>query len=179
MFGAMLPPLPPIMRFVHRATAFWMVAFVSWLAALHAGDMPLEGESLGKLKLGQTASQTTALVGKPESKGKDTLWEATGEWVQEWRFKSAGLKLNMASESKGGAKTLASITATASCKLVTARGIQIGSSIADVTKAYGKFHDKEQSIAGKTFVAGSVYGGVIFTFKDGKVSEIFIGAAAE
>jgi len=28
-------------------------------------------------------------------------------------------------------------------------------------------------------VAGSVYGGVIFTFTGGKVSRIFIGAAAE
>ena len=43
----------------------------------------------------------------------------------------------------------------------------------------GKVRDKEQSVPGATFVAGSVYGGVIFTFTGGKVSRIFIGAAAE
>jgi hypothetical protein len=34
-------------------------------------------------------------------------------------------------------------------------------------------------VAGKTFVAGSVYGGVIFQFEKGREAEIFIGAAAE
>jgi len=32
---------------------------------------------------------------------------------------------------------------------------------------------------GKIFVAGSIYGGAIFNLKDGKVVQIFIGAAAE
>src|SRR4051812_47329402 len=86
---------------------------------------------------------------------------------------------DMASDAKNGAKTVATITATAPCALETARGIRIGSSIAEVTKAYKKVQDKEQSVAGKSFVAGSIYGGVIFSFKDGKVSQIFIGAAAE
>lgn len=142
-------------------------------------DKLLEGESLGKITLGLKADQLAALVGKPDFKGKDTLWAATGEWVQEWRFKGAGLALNMASESKGGAKTVASITGTPPCKLATARGIRIGSSEAEATKAYRDVRDPEQSVAGQTFVAGSIYGGVIFTLKDGKVVQVFIGAAAE
>lgn len=146
---------------------------------LLAEDRLLEGEFLGKITLGQKADQLIALLGKPEGKGKDTLWEATGEWVQEWRFDAQGLKLNMASEAKGGAKQVSSITATSPSKLATARGIQIGSSEAEVRKAYQNVEDKEQSIVGETFVAGSIYGGVIFTFKEGKVVRIFIGAAAE
>jgi hypothetical protein len=35
------------------------------------------------------------------------------------------------------------------------------------------------SISYQTFVAGSIYGGLIFTFAQGYVSEIFLGAAAE
>ena len=58
-----------------------------------------------------------------------------GEWVQEWRFKAQGLTLNMASQSKGGAKTVLAITAEAPSKLATARGIRIGSTIAEMTKA--------------------------------------------
>lgn len=147
--------------------------------ALAADGKLLENEALGEIKLGQKAEELTALIGKPDRKGKDVEWEAIGEWVQEWRFKSQGLTLNMASESKGGAKTVLSISAEAPSKLATKRGIHIGSTIAEVTKAYAKVHDKEQSVPGETFVAGSIYGGVIFTFTGGKVSQIFIGAAAE
>ena len=162
-------------RFVFLA----LFAIATCLTASGADDKFLENEALGKIKLGQKAADLTALIGKADSKGRDTEWAATGEWVQEWRFKSQGLTLNLGSESKGGAKTVLSITATAPSKLTTARGIHIGSTIADVTKVYRDVQDKEQSEPGKTFVAGSVYGGVIFTFRQGKVSQIFIGAAAE
>jgi hypothetical protein len=85
----------------------------------------------------------------------------------------------MASAKKGGAKRLLSITATPPCKLSTARGIHIGSSLKEVSKAYGDVQEKEQSRPGESFVAGSLFGGIIFDLKQGKVSEIFIGAAAE
>lgn len=167
------------MNSIRRSIVFSFVAIATVFSAHGADDDFLEHETLGKLKLGQKAAEVTALTGKPDSKGKDTEWAATGEWVQEWKFKSQGLKINMASESKGGAKTISSITAQAPCKLATARGIHVGSTITEVTKAYRDVQDKEQSESGKTFVAGSVYGGVIFTFADGKVSQIFVGAAAE
>lgn len=154
-------------------------AIATVFTAIGADEKALENEALGKLKLGQKAADVAALIGKPDSKAKDTEWAATGEWVQEWTFKSQGLTLDMASGSKGGAKTVLTITAEAPCKLATARGIHLGSTVAEVTKAYRDMHDKEQSEDGKTFVAGSVYGGVIFTFTGGKVSQIFIGAAAE
>ena len=167
------------MQDTRRILILAIFAIVTCLHALGAGDKSLEKEALGKIKLEQKAADVTALIGKPDSKGKDADWDAIGEWVQEWRFKSQGLTLNMSSKSKAGAKTVLTITATAPSKLATARGIHIGSTIAEVTKAYGRFHDKEQSEPGKTFVAGSIYDGVIFTFTEGKVSQIFIGAAAE
>lgn len=136
-------------------------------------------DSLGELKLGLKADEVLKILGKPASKGKDVEWEAIGEYVQEWNFPDQGIHLNMASLKKGGAKKILTITASAPSKLATARGITIGSPEAAVKKAYGNVRDKEQSVAGKTFVAGSIYGGVIFQFKGGKVSEIFIGAAAE
>jgi len=134
---------------------------------------------LGELKLGLKADEVLKILGKPASKGKDVEWEAIGEYVQEWNFPDQGIHLNMASLKKGGAKKILTITAAAPSKLATARGITIGSPEAAVKKAYGNVRDKEQSVAGKTFVAGSIYGGVIFQFKNGQVSEIFIGAAAE
>ena len=139
----------------------------------------LEGERLGKLKLGQSAAEVITLLGEPKGRGKETEWAATGEWVQEWRYPAQGLTLNLAATSAGGDKTLLSVSATAPCQLATARGLRIGSPAGEVAKAYGPVEDKEQSVPGESFVAGSVYGGVIFTLREGKVAAIFLGAAAE
>ncbi len=80
---------------------------------------------------------------------------------------------------KGGAKTILNITAEAPCKLATSRGIQIGSTEEALAKSYRDVQNKEASEPGKFFVAGSLYGGVMFHLEDGKVAQIFIGAAAE
>jgi hypothetical protein len=167
------------MRSLHLYSACWFATLAACVTTLRAEEKLIEDESLGKITLQMKADPLAACIGKPEGKDKDVMWEAIGEWVQEWRYPAQGLKLNMASEKKGGAKRVQSITANAPCQLATKRGIKIGSSIAEVTKAYKNVQDKEQSEPGKTFVAGSVYGGVIFTFKDGKVVQIFVGAAAE
>lgn len=175
----MNPDLQRLIRSTRQIFILAAFAIVACCKALGADDGWVENEALGKIKLGRKAGELVALIGKPDSKGKETEWDAIGEWVQEWRFKAQGLTLHMGSEAKGGAKSVLTITAEAPSKLATARGIRIGSTIAEVTKAYGKVQDKEGSEPGKTFVAGSVYGGVIFTFTGGKVSRIFIGAAAE
>lgn len=146
---------------------------------LQAVGSDVSSEGLGKLALDQKAGVVLEILGEPKSKGADVLMEATGEWVQEWAFPEQGLMLMMGSTDKGGAKTVWSITADGKCELATERGVRIGSSEAEVKKAYGKVYNAEESRAGETFVAGSVYGGVIFELEKGKVAGIFIGAAAE
>lgn len=147
--------------------------------SLRAEDDLSQDESLGNLKLGQKAATVIKELGEPKSKGENQLWEATGEWVQEWHYPAKGLSFHMASEKEKGAKTLLSITATEKCTLATSKQIKIGSTEEEVRKAYAKLENKEEGKPGETLVAGSIYGGVIFTFKKGKVVEIFIGAAAE
>jgi predicted small secreted protein len=146
---------------------------------LQAVGSDVSSEGLGKLALDQKAAVVLELLGEPKSKGADVLMEATGEWVQEWAFPEQGLTVMMGSTEKGGAKTVWSITADGKCQLATERGVRIGSSEAEVRRAYEKFYNAEESRAGETLVAGSVYGGVIFEFEKGKVAGIFIGAAAE
>lgn len=163
-----------------RAMKRWLLGLlVAWVLPLHAVEVSVDQEAFGKLALGQKAEAVVALLGKPESKGRDVMWEAIGERVQEWKYPAQGLILNMASGTKGGAKTVYSISASAGCPLATARGIRIGSTEAEVRKAYGKVEDRESGVRGESFVAGSVYGGVIFQLAKGKVTGIFIGAAAE
>ena len=160
------------------ATLLVLVALAIFSPAV-AAEKSVTAEPLGKIALGQKADDILKLLGKPGSKGADRLMEATGEWVQEWKFPALGLELGMGSTKKGTGKTVSSITAKGACKLSTARGISIGSPVAVVRKAYEKIEEKQQGRTGEVFVAGSVYDGVIFTLKSGKVSEIFIGAAAE
>jgi len=166
------------MKTILRISLRWLVVLGLGVNSLGAEEM-FEGESLGKLKLGQRADVVAKVLGKPDSKGEQVLWEAIGEWVEEGRYPEQGVTLAMCSKKKEGAKTVLNISAEAPCKLATSRGIKIGSSEADVAKAYAKERSKEESVAGQLFVAGSVYGGVIFTIEKGKVVQIFIGAAAE
>ena len=105
-------------------------------------------------------------------------WEAAGLYVQQWDYPELGLVLHMAAEKKDGVQTVFMIKATKRCKLSTTHGIKIGSTEKEVVKAYGDLRGDE-SEAGKTFIAGSTVGGVIFGLKEGKVVEIFIGAASE
>lgn len=142
-------------------------------------DSDVSRERLGKLALNQKAATVLEVLGEPRSKGADVLMEATGEWVQEWEFPEQGLTLMMGSNLKGGAKTVWSIKADESCKLSTERGVGIGTQEGELKQAYGELYNAEESRTGETFVAGSVYGGVIFEIEKGKVVGIFIGAAAE
>ena len=80
---------------------------------------------------------------------------------------------------EGAPKAIESITVVSPSDLSTKSGIRIGSTEQEVMKAYASHWNKEDSSPSKTFVAGSVYGGLIFDFKAGKVSRIFLGAAAE
>jgi hypothetical protein len=134
-------------------------------------------EPLGQLALGQTPAEVVKLLGKAESKGKKSMQEATGTSVQDWNYPAKGLTITM--EFIGKDETVHMIRATEACTLATARGIKIGSTEAAVKKAYAKEKSKEGSKAGESFLAGSLHDGLSFTFKAGKVSEIFLGVTSE
>lgn len=143
-----------------------------------AGFRLMKTELLGKLRFEMKASEVVKAYGKPTAKGKMENWEGVGLYVQPWYYPELGVELQMASEKKDGVQTVYMIKATKRCKLSTTHGIHIGSTEKEVVEAYGKLRG-EESEAGKTFVAGSTVGGVIFGFEEGKVVSIFIGAASE
>lgn len=142
----------------------------------------LKAENLGGLTLDLSEKAVLEKLGKPEKKGKVVLQGADDMYVQTWDYPSKGLSLNMTSAKKTGPMTVASFSAVAPCKSATAKGIAIGSPASAVRKAYGAFENQEEGKQlGKSdiFVAGSIYGGIIFDFSGGKVTRIFFGAAAE
>ncbi|MBN8422340.1 MAG: hypothetical protein J0L73_25720 [Verrucomicrobia bacterium] len=143
-----------------------------------AGFKLMKTELLGKLGFEMKGSEVVKNYGKAPKQGAVENWEGAGLYVQQWDYPELGLELQMAAEKKDGVQTVYMIKATERCKLSTTHGIKIGSTEKEVAKAYGTLRGDE-SEAGKTFIAGSTVGGVIFSFKDGKVAEIFIGAASE
>ncbi|HBL60638.1 MAG TPA: hypothetical protein DDZ80_19945 [Cyanobacteria bacterium UBA8803] len=139
--------------------------------------MKLEG--FGELKIGLTAAQVFELLGNPETRGEIRLWGADGLYHQDWYYPQQGITLNMASETPEERQAVVSITLMSPSQLKTRRGIGIVDSYTKVMQAYKEEEDRGMSIPYESFVAGSIYGGLIFSFENGSVNQIFIGAAAE
>jgi hypothetical protein len=165
----------------------WLMSFAG---SASSGDpkAPLKGpepfpllkeEQLGELRLGLTEKEVKAIIPCKLTKGQEEYWAAIGDFVQKWDYPDCGITLEMSSEGKGGKKTVFTIQVQSPSLLKTKRGIGIGSTEQEVAAAYGDCQDKEMSETGRTFVAGSVYGGLIFSFENGRVTIIFLGAGAE
>jgi hypothetical protein len=132
----------------------------------------------GWLKLELSGQKVIEVLGKPSEKGTDDYWGAIGTYVQEWNYNKLGLKLQMESDEEGGPKKVLSIKIVAPNTMKTSQGVGIGSAKEEVSKIYAAKIDAEFTNDNQ-IVVESIYGGVIFTIKDNKVSELFIGAAAE
>ncbi len=139
----------------------------------------LKVEKIGSIKLDLPSSQIIEMLGKPGKQSEVVLEAATGLYVSNWEYKEKGITLQMASEEKKGKMKVNSISITAPCNLKTARGIGIGSNKEDVKKVYANCPIDKDFTTEDQLVIGSVYGGIFFSFKDGKVKGIFLGAGAE
>lgn len=135
-------------------------------------------ESIGTLKIGQSLNEVQAILGGPVSKTSMENWGADGRYYSTYNYAN-GLSINMGSDdSTFNGMLVSSITAGANCTLKTGKGIGMGSTFQETKNAYQGLIDTEAS-NDSILVAGSVYGGLIFNFKNGKVSRMFLGAAAE
>ncbi len=137
-------------------------------------------ESFGDIKLGQPYSETLKVLGEPDSKSEAIEWAADGLMHEDWTWKNKGLVLNMSSDKNNvpGTMVVFTITAKAACTFKTKAGMGIGSTYAEVQEAYKKDIDPEATDKTQITV-GSVYGGIIFNFKNDKAERVFLGAEAE
>lgn len=140
----------------------------------------LNSEQFGSLKLGQSLAQVKlpAGCGSPQ-KEEEKFWGADGALHQDWEYKACGITLGLIRDKNTDPHRVFSLSLKAPSRLKTQRGIGVGSTAQAVLKAYAAEYNSAESQAGKTIVAGTVYGGLIFFLKQGKVTEIFLGAAAE
>lgn len=150
-----------------------------WNRKLEAGWDLMARESLGEwLKIGLTETEILTRLGTPSEKKEDLFWGAIGMYVQKWEYGDRGIRLQMQSEQPGEPKQVLSIVITEPCELKTNAGMGIGSSKEEVVQAYRHYQDPYSHPESESFVAGTAYGGLIFSFENNRVKEIFIGVAA-
>ncbi len=137
----------------------------------------MEKESLNELRIGLTKIQIEKILGMAPEISTNELWEADGQYHQTYFYKDLGIELDMIGDDEK-LKKVNMITIVFPCNYKTSKNISIGSKLIDVQNAYNQYFNKEFS-DNETFVAGSIYGGVIFNLKNDTVTSIFIGAAAE
>jgi hypothetical protein len=139
----------------------------------------LRNERIGNLRIGLSQEKVKQmLVNCKLNRKPEQLWGADGAYHQTWQYAECGITLGMVSQQKGAAKSIESITIDSPSRLSTKQGIRIGSPKKMVVNAYKSQLNNEMSNS-ETLVAGSIYGGLIFQFQNGRVSRIFLGAAAE
>jgi hypothetical protein len=163
------------------AALFVAVALVVPAAAadkdyLQLGFDLMKTEKLGGLGLGSPAGDALSLLGPAEEESPPRVWGADGREHRQWRYPSQGVELGLVAQ--GGCLAVDRIAVFAPCGWKTARGIGIGSPESEVRAAYRAELDDKVAVKGR-LIAGSVYGGLIFTIEGGAVRAMFLGAAAE
>lgn len=149
-----------------------------------AGFALMQYEQLGPLRLGLPAGEVLKALGKPDEKSERNVRAADGAEHQKWRYLAQGIVLDMIAEGADKEQQIDMITISVPCRFRTTRDIGLGSSRGEALEAYREeiAQSSGESAVGSsddTVIAGSVYGGVVFTIKHDKVSGIFIGAGAE
>ena len=134
-------------------------------------------EALGNIEMGQTEREVRATHGAPEETEGPLFQGATGLYEWTWRYKEPDLQISFSAQEEDGPWTISALATTRE-SLKTRRGVHVGAPLEAASEAYGDVIDAE-NFDEDLLVAGSLYGGVIFTLKDNHVESIFIGASAE
>ena len=139
----------------------------------------METERLGEFKIGSSAAGILKILGTPQTKSKSVFSENDARYHQTWHYPKQGITFGMVAESREDKPKVGFIRVARPSTLATSRGIKIGDSVEKVVREYGCHQDIENSVPDERFVAGSIYGGLVFFFQDGGVVKIFLGAGAE
>jgi hypothetical protein len=134
-----------------------------------------DGEAIGPLHVRMTDNELIAVLGKPRSRQKPSEEGATGEWVGAWTW--VGASALMVSDTRNGPRTARDVSVIAPSTYATKRGIHLGSTRADVERLYPRSPDDQQQDP-DSYVVGSVYGGLLFSFAHDRVTSISIGVFA-
>ena len=169
------PPAPPAVPAIVHADA--VVAIVVDAAVPDAEPDPmsiLDTETIGGLKIGADEKAIIAVLGAPKHKDKAEQEGATMDYVSDWTWPTASI--NMVSDTGKPPWKARLISIGKTSTLETTQHIHLGSTLADVEKAYKRSEEGDHKP--DQFLAGSIYGGVLFEFTKGRVVAISMGPFA-
>ncbi|NOQ71831.1 MAG: hypothetical protein GQ574_07515 [Crocinitomix sp.] len=140
----------------------------------------MKNESFGALKIDMDTATVIGLIGPPTTKTPEEYWGADGGIHNDWSYPNLGLTLGMVvfEDTPEVAKQIFGMTLNDLGKFCTAKNICIGATAEEVKSAY-KVELGNGVLEADYLVAGTVYGGLIFTFENNSLVEMFLGAAAE
>lgn len=141
------------------------------------GNILMKNESLWGIKKDMQSKKVIETIGYPDDKSAEEEWGADGQIHQKWTYANQNVELDMIGAESTN-QVVNSIYVMSPSDAKTSRNIGIGSTISDVTNKYINEIDNSQS-SETSLVAGTIYGGIIFTFENKKLISIFIGASAE
>lgn len=150
------------------------------------GRMVADEESIAGIKIGDTELElgkaiVTQNLGRME-KGEEWMSDAIGAKIQTLDFPDSGLSVDMMSY-EGAPKSVMSINLYSPSTKQTGEGVGIGTVKAEAIQAYEKFitgtEEKGFFENEDAHLVGSIYGGLVIHFDQGKVSNLFLGALAE
>ena len=156
------------------------MSFVLSIGGVALADEPqdwpgLAKEKFGGVALGDSADAAVKALGKPTNKTKAESEAATGTFVSTWTF-TGDVQLTMSADKAAGPFVVRNLDVKGASKLKNVEGISIGSSVADVKKAYGKNLTHPDD---KSWLVGTPYNGMLFTVDKDQVVEVFVGPMAE
>jgi hypothetical protein len=153
----------------------WVSGGSCLLAEQQGEHMLMHNEWIGDFSIGLGSAEIRSRHGEPDTRGAIVELGAIGLYEQQWKF-GEGLTLVMWSTTRSGPQDVWGVTVVAPSALATRRGVVIGSEREVVERAYGDVRDREHGLGPTYFVAGSIHGGLVFTFDDeNKVTAMFLG----
>lgn len=136
--------------------------------------------TIGWLSQGVPVATVLEKLGEPDKKEERFEEGASGDIYEIWIWEGAGVHADMlAADMTSPVTATRYFTVKAPFDGKTPKGIGIGSTEEEVLAAYAGTFDPHFTREGESLIAGSVYDGIFFGIKDGKVVSIFIGAGAE
>lgn len=139
----------------------------------------VNSEYVGLMSIGMPSDVVVKYLGKPEKTTAAVMEAATGYYVTQWKYPKRGVYLKMGAETKDGMMKVQSIRIVKPCRLTTRKGVGVGDSYEAAKKAYSHYIIDRDHNSKKMLVVGTVYEGLFFSFKKGRVSQIFLGQGAE
>jgi hypothetical protein len=164
---------------MHFRIALVLTALVLFVPSVRADDPKewpdFKNEKISGVANGAAEGDVVKAFGAAKQKAKAVEEGATGQWASDWTFAN-GVTATMVADKANGPYTVRVITLAAPSKAKTSQNIGLGSSLADVKKAYSKFLTDQND---GNWLVGTPYAGLALHVDKDKVTSVTFGVMAE